>query len=465
MTPYEILLSESQERMLVVAEPRAGGRGPGGLREVGARGDADRPRHRRRPLPRRARRPHRGGDSRASALVDDCPIYHPEAREADAAARPPAAPPPGARPAPTPTRRSRAPARHADHRQQAVGVRAVRLHRAGLHRRSAPAATPACFQVPGTTLRHRGHAWTATAGSWRSIPTRAARPPSPRRRATWPAPARVPLGITDCLNFGNPEKPEVFFQFREACRGIADACRAFDTPVTGGNVSLYNESPTGAIDPTPTVGMVGLLEPRRAGRCRSHFRATGDAIVVLGEHRRAPRRLGLLGRALRLRRRRSRRRWTSPRERALQRFLVAAARGAACSARRTTAREGGLAVALAEAAIGGPYAERGFGADVDLRRYAPDLTAVERCCSARTTGAWSSAAARRMPTRCWRSPREHGVRAVPGGRGAAPAAAAWTSGLPGSVHRWPVDRTPDRLFRRDSAAHARRSSRDATQEA
>ena len=77
----------------------------------------------------------------------------------------------------------------------------------------------------------------------------------------------VPLGITDCLNFGNPEKPEVFFQFTEACRGISDACRAFGIPVTGGNVSFYNESPTGVVYPTPTIGMVGLLpEDRRPGR-------------------------------------------------------------------------------------------------------------------------------------------------------------------------------------------------------
>ncbi len=93
-----------------------------------------------------------------------------------------------------------------------------------------------------------------------------------------------PLGITDCLNFGNPEKPEVFFQFVEACRGIADACRAFDTPVTGGNVSFYNESPTGAIDPTPTVGMVGLLEDATK-RVPSHFTAAGDQIIVLGHTR------------------------------------------------------------------------------------------------------------------------------------------------------------------------------------
>src|SRR5438046_1576750 len=74
-----------------------------------------------------------------------------------------------------------------------------------------------------------------------------------------------PLGITDCLNFGSPERPAVFYQFRESCRGIADACRALDTPVTGGNVSCYHDSPTSAVDPTPVLGMVGLLaRPDRA---------------------------------------------------------------------------------------------------------------------------------------------------------------------------------------------------------
>src|SRR2546425_876246 len=93
-----------------------------------------------------------------------------------------------------------------------------------------------------------------------------------------------PLGITNCLNFGSPERPAVFYQFREACRGIADACRALDTPVTGGNVSFYNESPTGAVDPTPVIGMVGLLA--RADRAvPSHARSSGDVVLVLGETR------------------------------------------------------------------------------------------------------------------------------------------------------------------------------------
>jgi len=72
----------------------------------------------------------------------------------------------------------------------------------------------------------------------------------------------TPLAVTDCLNFGNPEDPEVMWQFRECVRGISAACRAFGTPVTGGNVSLYNESPSGAIDPTPIIGMVGLIEAK-----------------------------------------------------------------------------------------------------------------------------------------------------------------------------------------------------------
>src|SRR2546426_80921 len=93
-----------------------------------------------------------------------------------------------------------------------------------------------------------------------------------------------PLGITDCLNFGSPERPAVFYQFQEACRGIADTCRALGTPVTGGNVSFYNESPTGAVDPTPVVGMVGLLG--RADRAvPSHARERNDVVLVLGETR------------------------------------------------------------------------------------------------------------------------------------------------------------------------------------
>jgi phosphoribosylformylglycinamidine synthase subunit PurL len=92
----------------------------------------------------------------------------------------------------------------------------------------------------------------------------------------------TPLAVTDNLNFGNPYKPEIFWQLREAVEGVAETCRAFGTPVVGGNVSLYNESPAGAVDPTPTVAMVGLIEAE-AHITTQFFKAAGDAIILVGE--------------------------------------------------------------------------------------------------------------------------------------------------------------------------------------
>ena len=91
-----------------------------------------------------------------------------------------------------------------------------------------------------------------------------------------------PLAVTDNLNFGNPYKPENFWQLREAVEGAAEACRAFGTPVTGGNVSLYNESPAGVVDPTPTIGMVGLIE-KEEHITTQWFKDAGDEIILVGE--------------------------------------------------------------------------------------------------------------------------------------------------------------------------------------
>jgi phosphoribosylformylglycinamidine synthase len=91
-----------------------------------------------------------------------------------------------------------------------------------------------------------------------------------------------PLAVTDNLNFGNPMKPEVFWQFRRCVEGICEACNVFRTPVTGGNVSFYNESPAGAIDPTPTIGMLGLIDnPKHI--TTQWFKGTGDAVLLIGE--------------------------------------------------------------------------------------------------------------------------------------------------------------------------------------
>ena len=92
----------------------------------------------------------------------------------------------------------------------------------------------------------------------------------------------VPLAITNCLNFGNPYKPEMYWQFKEAVEGMGEACKYFETPVTGGNVSFYNESMNTAVYPTPTIGMVGLIENLK-NITTSYFKNENDLIYILGE--------------------------------------------------------------------------------------------------------------------------------------------------------------------------------------
>ena len=90
-----------------------------------------------------------------------------------------------------------------------------------------------------------------------------------------------PLGVTNCLNFGNPYDPEVYYQFVNVIKGMGEACRKFDTPVTGGNVSFYNQNPDGPVYPTPTIGMVGLLEDITQ-KMTLDFKGEGDVIFLLG---------------------------------------------------------------------------------------------------------------------------------------------------------------------------------------
>ncbi len=91
----------------------------------------------------------------------------------------------------------------------------------------------------------------------------------------------IPLGVTNCLNFGNPFDPEVYFQFVNAIKGMGEACRKFDTPVTGGNVSFYNQNPDGPVFPTPTIGMVGLINDP-AKKMTMNFKSSGDVLYILG---------------------------------------------------------------------------------------------------------------------------------------------------------------------------------------
>ena len=93
-----------------------------------------------------------------------------------------------------------------------------------------------------------------------------------------------PIGVTNCLNFGNPYDPEVYYQFVKSVEGMGAACRKFNTPVTGGNVSFYNQNPDGPVFPTPTIGMVGIVEDMK-NRMTLDFKNEGDVIILLGEQR------------------------------------------------------------------------------------------------------------------------------------------------------------------------------------
>jgi phosphoribosylformylglycinamidine synthase len=359
LTPYEIMLSESQERMLVIAEPER----LEAIRAVCAKWELS-----ATPIGRitddglfRVR--HHGeavAEIPGDGLVNGCPIYHPEAREATAARLRRESLPPGKPKADVlgalglllddPTIASK----RWVYEQYDSTVQAETV--------LAPGGDAGVFRVPGTRF---GVAVTVDCNQrWVSLDPyeggKAAVAEAARNVACTGA---IPLGITDCLNFGNPEKPEIFFQLREACRGIGEACREFGTPVTGGNVSLYNENPAGAIDPTPTVGMIGLLDDV-SRRVSSHFTMPGHRVVLLGENR------GQLGGSSY---------WEvvqdfvggSPpsidlaAEHRLQRCLVAAAaEGLLQSAHDCS--DGGLAVALAEACIGGPYVSTTLGAAIKL---------------------------------------------------------------------------------------------------
>lgn len=90
-----------------------------------------------------------------------------------------------------------------------------------------------------------------------------------------------PIGVTNCLNFGNPYDPEVYYQFVHAVTGMGEACKKFNTPVTGGNVSFYNQNPDGPVYPTPTIGMVGVLDNVEQ-KMTMHFKEAGDVIVLIG---------------------------------------------------------------------------------------------------------------------------------------------------------------------------------------
>ena len=284
MTPYEILLSESQERMLVVAKKGHEGEVKKILQkwdlaaEVIGEVIAE-------PVYRVTEGDKVVAEFPGTRLVTDCPQYHPEAKESEQAiarrtrdVHAIAELPSESDPAWTLERLLQAPtitSKHWIHRQYDSTVRTNTVMGPGhgdaavLRIRGSNKALAVKTDCNGryVFLDPRVGGRIAVAEAARNVACVGA----------------TPKAITNCLNFGNPKKPEVFFQFREAVYGMGDACRALETPVTGGNVSLYNENPQGAVYPTPTIGMVGVLDD--ASHATSmRFQQAGDDIVLLGDN-------------------------------------------------------------------------------------------------------------------------------------------------------------------------------------
>ena len=356
MEPFEIMVSESQERMLCVVEPARvdevlavcekwettataiGEVTDSGRLRVLSGGDVV-------------------GDMPVEALVDDCPLY-------DLAPEKPSAP---IYPAPRRVLETDDPAailpallgcaNLADRRpvfeQYDCLVQSRTVRR--------PDEADAAVLLLGTDPAHPAIA-VSIDGSGRRVacdPYRGTVEAVLECAANLACVGAEPLGLTNCLNFGNPEKPHIAWQLSESVRGMADACRALDVPVVGGNVSLYNEGPEGPIYPTPVVGMVGRLpDAARAGRLG--FAVEGDAVAFAG-----PFKPSLPGSELA-------KLHGEPLPDGLPEVDVAAVRRTQEAIRDAVRRgelrsahdvaEGGLAVALAECCLGG-----GHGAVVDFR--------------------------------------------------------------------------------------------------
>ncbi len=364
MTPYEILLSESQERMLVVAK-----RGhEHAVSDILAKWDLTAAVI-GEVIAEQVYRVTEGATVVAefpgSRLVTDCPSYSPEARESpairelrntDASAIPERAEERDPlwtleKLLSAPTIASKAWA----YRQFDSTVRTNTV--------IGPGGDAAVLRIRGTNkaiavktdcngryvyLDPRVGGRIAVAEAARNVACTGARP----------------MAITNCLNFGNPTRPEVFFQLKEAIAGMGEACRALGTPVTGGNVSLYNESPAGAVYPTPVVGMVGLIDDL-SHVTRATFQRDGDGILLLGEMG------GELGGSEYLATIHGAVIGAPPacdvhREKVTIDVLLEAIRAGVVRSAHDCS-DGGIGIALAECCIANPESES--GADIDLSRW------------------------------------------------------------------------------------------------
>ncbi|PYT17327.1 MAG: phosphoribosylformylglycinamidine synthase subunit PurL [Acidobacteria bacterium] len=358
MTPYEIMLSESQERMLLVATPQTERR----VREVFEKWDLDASIIGRVTDTGRVRVTSRGqvvADTPARALVDDAPRYK------RPSARPPwqdglAEPAPGS-------------IKDISNGTKALVALSTSLnlcsreevyteydHMVRSNTVVRPGSDAAIIRLKGTRY---ALALTVDCNARHCYldPMEGARLAVAEAARNLACAGAVPLGTTDCLNFGNPEKPEVMWQFEQSIDGIAAACRALDTPIVGGNVSFYNETEGKGIHPTPTIAMVGFLVDVK-GAITQWFKREGDLVFLLGDAH------GSLGGseylALLHQRESGRPQGVDlERERALH-DLVRGARDTGLVASAHDCSEGGLAFALLECCITGP--QGAVGAEIKL---------------------------------------------------------------------------------------------------
>ena len=365
MTPYEILLSESQERMLIVA--KKGHEQP--VLEIAKKWELEAAvigRVTDDGLYRVMWGAECVAEINGQQLVDGVPMYEPEARESDEARARRERPVP-----PQPDGDLGETLEALLDRPTIASKRWVTSQYDSSVQASTvlgPGGDAAVIRVRRTTLGLAVTAGCTARYVWLD-PYEGGKAAVAEAARNIAVTGARPLAVTNCLNFGNPDKPEIFFQFREACRGMADACLALDTPITGGNVSLYNESPSGPVMPTPMIGMIGVLE-HVSKRVASAFHAPGDIIIVLG------RTTGELGGSQYLSHVTGDTFGAPPRvdlaaERALVNCLVAAAGRTLLRSAHDTS-DGGLAVALAECGMG---ATEPLGFTVDLTKHASDVPA------------------------------------------------------------------------------------------
>jgi phosphoribosylformylglycinamidine synthase len=202
----------------------------------------------------------------------------------------------------------------------------------------------------------------------------------------------VPLGSTDNLNFANPHNPELFWQLKESVRGLAEACRAFNAPVTGGNCSLYNQSPNGPIDPTPTIALVGIIEkPEHV--TTQWFKDEGDAVLLLGDVIDVNDSLSGLGGSAYLQCLHGLKTGVPPRcdlekESRLQHTLLGLIQSGLIKSAHDCS-EGGLAAAIAESCISRQIARETpalIGAKIDLTAIVPENASLEGALFGETQG-------------------------------------------------------------------------------